>query len=124
MTTVRTYFNLGRTRFATIARQPEFRGLLAPGDPPARMQAILTVSLKLYAPSHPVRGGSEGALLKQNLKTAAATAGCRGSRLAVPACLPVPLACKKRVLASSSLGKLARIFSGIPFGAKLHYSLR
>ena len=42
MTTVRTYFNLGRTRFATIARQPQFRGLLAPGDPPARMQAILT----------------------------------------------------------------------------------
>ena len=42
MTTVRTYFNLGRARFATIARQPQFRGLLAPGDPPARMQAILT----------------------------------------------------------------------------------
>ena len=42
MNTVRNHFNLGRARFATIARQPQFRGLLAPGDPPARMQAILT----------------------------------------------------------------------------------
>ena len=42
MTAVRNHFNLGRARFATIARQPQFRGLLAPGDSPVRMQAILT----------------------------------------------------------------------------------
>ena len=45
---LRTYFNLGRARFATIARQPQFRGLLAPGDPPARMQAILTRLYELH----------------------------------------------------------------------------
>ena len=42
MTTVRNHFNLGHARFATIARQPQFRMLLAPGDPPTRLPVILT----------------------------------------------------------------------------------
>ena len=41
MNIVRDYFGLGRQRWSTVAKQPRFRRLLAPGESPRNLERIL-----------------------------------------------------------------------------------